>query len=261
MLFIFFLFLSFFISQKVVNEENSEKRLNKNAENPEKQLNKNAENPEKQLNKNTENPDKQLNKKAENPDLVIKKAEIQEVRGELVELDSSEDDEILNTKIDPILTFNQIYDSYTKEELQDILQKNGLSKSGNKDELICRLRKSIICKKWTDKKLKKLSITQMLDLFSKDDLQLILENKNLPISGNKEELITKIRNSLKKKNDEKKGKKFRISNLKLKKLFEKNQIIELTVDELLEINRERGLNLPRNKIELLKILFIYLKNN
>ena len=189
-----------------------------------------------------------------------KKAEIEEV-GELVELDSSEDDEIINTKIDPILTFNQINDSYTKEELQVILHNNGLIKSGNKDELIGRYRKFIICKKWTDKKLKKLSITQMLDLFSKDDLQLILENKNLPISGNKDELIIKIRNSLKKKNDGKKLKKFSISNLKLKKMFENKKIIDLTVEELLEINRERELNLPRNKIELLKILIIYLKNN
>ena len=164
----------------------------------------------------------------------------------------------------PVLILDEPFgalDPITKEELQDILQKNCLSKSGNKDELICRYRKFIICKKWTDKKLKKLSITQMINLFSKDDLQLILENKNLPISGNKEELIIKIRNSLKKKNDGKKGKKFSISNLKLKKLFENKKIIDLTVEELLEINRERGLNLPRNKIELLKILIIYLKNN
>ena len=193
--------------------------------------------------------------------IVFRKALIIEEVGELFELDSSEDDEIFNTKIDQILTFNQIDHSYTKEELQDILQKNCLSKSGNKDELICRYRKFIICKKWTDKKHKKLSITQMINLFSKDDLQLILENKNLPISGNKDELIIKIRNSLKKKNDGKKLKKFSISNLKLKKMFENKKIIDLTVEELLEINRERGLNLPRNKIELLKILIIYLKNN
>ena len=210
--------------------------------------------------------EKFLNKKTQNPSL-IKGIKPEEIDSE----DDSEEESDIKTeksKNEPILTFNQIDDNYTRDELQDILEIHGLTKSGNKDELICRYRKFMLCKKWNDKKLKELSFTQMLDQFSKDDLQLILENKNLPISGNKEELIARVRVSLKNikkksegKKEKKKKQKFSISNFKLKKLFEKKKITDLTVEELLEINRERGLNLPRNKSELLTILKIYLKNN
>ena len=99
--------------------------------------------------------------------------------------------------------------------------------------------------------------------FTIDNLQSILKNKYLPISGTKEELIRRLRISLKNKIDGKKEKKFKkkftISNHMLKNMKDKKN--KLTVEEILEINRERGLSLPRNKTELLKILKNYLKKN
>ena len=83
------------------------------------------------------------------------------------------------------------------------------------------------------------------------------EQKNEKFLNKKTKNTELIKNKVVNVEEEKK-KKFSISNLMLKK---KIDLVDLTVAELLEINRERGLKLPRNKSELIKILNSYLKNN
>ena len=123
----------------------------------------------------------------------------------IIEFESEDQSEIkklsnlkpLKNKINNIIedSENSDRDEYSEESGSlDDLEVYEREDNSQDDKKICLNSDGI---KLIDKKLKVLSFTQMLDQFSKDDLQNILKCKNLPISGNKDELIARLRVSLK----------------------------------------------------------------